>query len=61
MQHQYNVHQLRQIPTEWHRRGMSSPAEIDALVNERLGQPRLATVAPSGPSYADFFRAPTAA
>lgn len=49
------LEQLRRIPTEWHRRGMSSPADIDRIVTERLGR-RMGTTQPNPePSYADFF------
>ncbi|WP_144710444.1 hypothetical protein [Curtobacterium pusillum] len=62
MRDQHHLQQLRQVPSEWHRRGMTSPAEIDALVATRVGETFSAV---SGlhaePSYADFFVAPTAA
>lgn len=45
---------LRQHPTEWHRRGMTSPAEIDQMVAARLGASER-VFAPAEPSYADFF------
>lgn len=50
---------LRQNPREWHRRGLSSPTEIDALVSARLGQcfraGSFGSSPMSDPSYADFF------
>ncbi|WP_439689798.1 hypothetical protein ACRQ4C_01480 [Curtobacterium sp. SP.BCp] len=61
MRDQHQLHQLRQNPTEWHRRGMTAPAEIDVLVANRL-QENYPTIAAAGePSYADFFTAPAAA
>ncbi|WP_181429213.1 hypothetical protein [Curtobacterium sp. MCSS17_008] len=49
MRDHHVLDQLRQDPTEWHRRGMHAPSEIDRIVTERLGR-RTAE-----PSYADFF------
>jgi hypothetical protein len=54
------LHQLRQIPGEWHRRGMTSPAELDAIIEARLGEP-FGIHSAAEPSYADFFAAPAAA
>lgn len=54
------LHQLRQIPGEWHRRGMTSPAELDALIDARLGE-GYGNGSATEPSYADFFAAPAAA
>ncbi|QKS18833.1 hypothetical protein HUN58_01990 [Curtobacterium sp. Csp1] len=56
MSNHARLEQLRRIPTEWHRRGMTSPTEIDQLVTERLGH-RYSnnTLNTSEPSYADFF------
>lgn len=47
------LEQLRRNPNEWHRRGMTSPTEIDQLVTERLGHRY--TLNTAEPSYADFF------
>ncbi|MDP4332435.1 hypothetical protein Q7F20_03570 [Curtobacterium sp. A7_M15] len=50
------LEQLRRIPTEWHRRGMSAPTDIDKLVTERLGHRYISdTQHTAEPSYADFF------
>ncbi|QWS33740.1 hypothetical protein AABM26_15130 [Curtobacterium aetherium] len=46
------MQELRADPLEWHRRGMSSPVEIDRIVMSRVG---LGTSA--DPTYADFFLA----
>jgi hypothetical protein len=47
----HTLSELRTRPVEWHRRGMSHPAEIEAMVHERThGQ------VPSEPAYGDFFR-----
>ncbi|WIB25965.1 MULTISPECIES: hypothetical protein [unclassified Curtobacterium] len=46
------MHELRADPLEWHRRGLTSPVEIDRIVMSRLG---LGTAAE--PTYADFFLA----
>jgi hypothetical protein len=46
------MQELRADPLEWHRRGMSSPVEIDRIVMTRVG---LGTSA--DPTYADFFLA----
>ncbi len=45
-------------PTEWHRRGMTAPAELDRMISERLGA-QFSSTARSAfePSYADFFTA----
>lgn len=45
---------LRRIPTEWHRRGMSAPGEIDQIISARLGE-RYTTQYAAEPAYADFF------
>ncbi len=45
--------ELRLNPTEWHRRGMTAPAEIDRIVAARLSH-RYTQHAPE-PFYADFF------
>ncbi|WP_439692423.1 hypothetical protein ACRQ4B_16220 [Curtobacterium sp. SP.BCo] len=45
---------LRRIPTEWHRRGMSAPGEIDQIISARLGE-RYTTQYVAEPAYADFF------
>ncbi|PZE22973.1 MULTISPECIES: hypothetical protein [unclassified Curtobacterium] len=46
------------------RYGLTDPAVIDAYVSRRVEDPRLlsgrGSGAASGPSYADFFAAPTA-
>lgn len=50
------LEQLRLNPTEWHRRGMSAPTEIDQLVTERLGHLYISnSLNTAEPSYADFF------
>ncbi|MDM7886541.1 hypothetical protein QUG92_15630 [Curtobacterium sp. RHCKG23] len=50
------LEQLRRNPTEWHRRGMTSPTEIDQLVTERLGHLYISnSLNAAEPSYADFF------
>ncbi|MFZ6993183.1 hypothetical protein ACO0E1_14935 [Curtobacterium sp. RRHDQ66] len=46
--------QLRRIPTEWHRRGMSAPGEIDQIITARLGE-HYTTQHTAEPAYADFF------
>ncbi len=47
---------LRRHPTEWRRRGMTPPSELDALVAARVaGTDRPFAV--GEPSYADFFAA----
>jgi hypothetical protein len=38
-------------PSEWHQRGLRHPAEIEALVFERINGN-----IPPEPSYGDFFR-----
>lgn len=43
----------RSQPVEWHRRGMSHPDEIAAMVLRRLHED-----APVEPTYGDFFVAP---
>lgn len=48
--------QLRRNPTQWHRRGMTAPVEIDQMIADRLGQPYFTQDAVE-PSYADFFTA----
>lgn len=47
-----SIHELRQSPVEWHRRGLLHPDEVEALVHHRLLQN-----VPAEPSYSDFFRA----
>ncbi|UBQ02654.1 MULTISPECIES: hypothetical protein [Curtobacterium] len=47
--------QLRGDPTEWHRRGMSAPGDIDRIVADRLGTRYTTSVRVTEPSYADFF------
>jgi hypothetical protein len=44
---------LRTRPAEWRRRGMTPPAELEAIVAARVGDSygRVLT----DPSYADFF------
>ena len=50
--HHLSLIDLRQQPTEWHRRGLSHPDEIQAMVHRRtIG------VVPVEPTYADFFQA----
>ncbi|NII42507.1 hypothetical protein E9228_003176 [Curtobacterium flaccumfaciens] len=46
------MQELRSDPLEWHRRGMSSPVEIDRIVISRLG-----IGVSADPTYADFFQA----
>lgn len=61
MRDENRLHELRQIPDEWHRRGMTSPAELEAIVHRRLGLHPAADPAAAwtaDPSYADFFAAP---
>jgi hypothetical protein len=43
---------LRADPLEWHRRGMSSPLEIERIVSTRLG-----FGTHTDPTYSDFFTA----
>jgi len=58
MRSRHDLAALRQDPSEWHRRGMTAPSEIDQMISERLG-----TAFPGSsrsalePSYADFFTA----
>ncbi len=47
--------QLRGDPTEWHRRGMSAPTDIDRIVADRLDARYTTTARATEPSYADFF------
>jgi hypothetical protein len=44
---------VRAHAAEWHRRGLRTPAEIDALVQARLVE---MPAAPAEVRYADFFR-----
>ena len=46
------IGELRQQPTEWHRRGMRHPDEITTMVHARLLQN-----VPAEPTYSDFFTA----
>ncbi len=32
------IHELRQLPVEWHRRGLLHPDEVEVLVHHRLLQ-----------------------
>jgi hypothetical protein len=48
------MQELRSDPLEWHRRGMSSPVEIDRIVISRLGA---GLGVSADPTYADFFQA----
>jgi hypothetical protein len=50
--HHLSMTDLRQQPTEWHRRGLSHPDEIQAMVRRRTSD-----AVPDEPSYADFFQA----
>ncbi|WIB01599.1 hypothetical protein [Curtobacterium sp. MCBA15_012] len=45
--------ELRTRPSEWHRRGMSHPDELQAMVHRRLLED-----VPTEPTYSDFFTAP---
>lgn len=48
---------------QWHRRGLRSPAEIEALVHARvhgLPEPILPSMFDMDPAYGDFFIEPTA-
>lgn len=54
MRNQISLDTLRRNPTEWHRRGLTHPAEIDAMVAARIDDAARALV-PANPSYADFF------
>lgn len=45
-----SLHDLRRQPDEWHRRGLSHPDEIDAMVSRRTSGST-----PAEPTYADFF------
>ncbi|MDM7886688.1 MULTISPECIES: hypothetical protein [Curtobacterium] len=58
MRDRHDLAALRQDPTEWHRRGMTAPAELDRMISERLGA-QFSSTARSAfePSYADFFTA----
>lgn len=44
---------LRRDAVEWHRRGMRSPAELEALVAGRLARQGASL---TEPRYGDFFR-----
>jgi len=44
---------LRAHPTEWRRRGLTPPAELDAMVAARVAT--TGSHLPVDPSYADFF------
>ncbi len=56
MSNRHTLAELRLNPTEWHRRGMTSPNEIDQLVTERLGHRYSKnSLNTAEPSYADFF------
>ena len=56
MPDQITLDTLRAHPSEWHRRGMTSPAEIAEMVAVRLHASDR-QFAPIEPSYADFFTA----
>lgn len=45
---------LRAHPTEWRRRGLTPPAELDAMVAVRVANTPGSHL-PIDPSYADFF------
>ncbi|WP_175477448.1 hypothetical protein [Curtobacterium sp. MCBA15_008] len=45
---------LRAHPTEWRRRGLTPPAELDAMVAARVANTPGSRL-PVDPSYADFF------
>jgi hypothetical protein len=53
LSNRHTLAELRLNPTEWHRRGMSAPTDIDKLVSARLGYRYTSETAE--PSYADFF------
>ncbi|KTR40377.1 hypothetical protein NS263_07895 [Curtobacterium oceanosedimentum] len=56
MSNRHTLAELRLNPTEWHRRGMSAPTDIDKLVSARLGYRYTSdTQHTAEPSYADFF------
>lgn len=56
MSNRHTLAELRLDPTEWHRRGMASPTEIDQLVTERLSHRYTSSTQHTvEPSYADFF------
>ncbi len=56
MSNRHTLAELRLNPSEWHRRGMSAPTDIDKLVTERLGHRYTNnTQHTAEPSYADFF------
>lgn len=42
--------QLRRNPAEWRRRGLTPPADIEAMVRSRIDHG-----VPAEPTYADFF------
>ncbi|MCJ1714746.1 hypothetical protein ACLBWP_06650 [Microbacterium sp. M1A1_1b] len=42
--------QLRRDPAEWRRRGLTPPADLEAIVRSRVGHG-----VPAEPTYADFF------
>lgn len=49
------INHLRQYPTEWRRRGLTPPADLDAIVTARINQAPPYPV--REPAYADFFTA----
>ncbi|WP_181436771.1 MULTISPECIES: hypothetical protein [unclassified Curtobacterium] len=52
---QNTLNQLRSNPVEWHRRGLTPPDVIQAMIEQRLAEPGHSQ--PVGdPSYQDFFR-----
>lgn len=54
-----SIEELRKIPAQWRRRGLTPPHELAAIVHRRT----IATfTTPSyrEPVYADFFRTPAA-
>ncbi|MBF4609010.1 hypothetical protein [Curtobacterium sp. VKM Ac-1393] len=51
MRDQRTLEQLRQSPSEWRRRGLTPPADLDEIVQARLS----AHMGHADPSYADFF------
>ncbi|WIE83220.1 hypothetical protein [Curtobacterium sp. MCPF17_021] len=44
---------LRSEPVEWRRRGLTPPAELDAIIARRLAG--AVRGVPADPTYADFF------
>lgn len=51
---------LRQDASQWHRRGMRSPEELDEMVARRLAEHPVADdESLPDPSYGDFFTEPT--